>query len=260
MTKFLYPDKIEDISSQREKMLTLFKIDKGGILGLDTINPNSKHGTNIIVTRDFTVLYRIKLDFLKECDILVLRFLKSMYKTQQELIHNSLQREIHQIEKRQRNAMAQRKNISAEIVLIRKITDLINAMTKENKRPSSKGTLNLNIKQNAKITFTPLFKQTKYAIYSKSSTKKNKTNNVSIPVLFFSSTINRSRNKSQVSLMKIKTERDRKREERNDNNMMKLINTFYSHNSNSNRNRNRNGSMAKLITYNSGNFDLPLVA
>lgn len=59
MTKFLYPDKIEDITSHYDKMLTLLKIDKGGILGLDTISLNSKNNTNIIVTRDFTVLYRI---------------------------------------------------------------------------------------------------------------------------------------------------------------------------------------------------------
>lgn len=131
-------------------MVTLLKIDKGGILGLDTISLNSKHNTNIIVTRDFTVLYRIKLDYLKEWNILILSFLKSMYFTQQKLIHDSLQREIYQIEKLKNELLFQRRKISSENLLIETITDLINNMTK--KRSPSKRTMDLKIKQNTKIS------------------------------------------------------------------------------------------------------------
>lgn len=73
-----------------------------------------------------------------------------MYFTQQKLIHDSLQREIYQIEKLKNELLFQRRKISSENLLIETITDLINNMTK--KRSPSKRTMDLKIKQNTKIS------------------------------------------------------------------------------------------------------------
>lgn len=147
LTKFVNPDKIEDASLQKEKMVTLFKVDKGGILGLETINSNAKYTTNLLVTRDFTVLYQIGLKFLRNSFVSIREFLRPMYDTQSELIQSAIRREMFIMENRKRELRVhtRNKNKSAESIITTKAVDMINDMT--NKQNSPKGKLNVAMKQ-----------------------------------------------------------------------------------------------------------------
>ena len=87
--KFLNPD---EKKKTVDKMTVLFKVDKGCVLGLESIIPNSNYNANLIANQDFTVLYKIKLSELKKFSYEP-KSLEPMLKIQQKLIKESIEKE-----------------------------------------------------------------------------------------------------------------------------------------------------------------------
>jgi len=87
--KFLNPDiKKKTV----DKMTVLFKVDKGCVLGLESIIPNSNYSANLIANQDFTILYKIKLSELKKFSYEP-KSLEPMLKIYQKLIKESIEKD-----------------------------------------------------------------------------------------------------------------------------------------------------------------------
>jgi CRP-like cAMP-binding protein len=87
--KFLNPD---EKKKTVDKMTVLFKVDKGCVLGLESIIPNSNYETNLIANQDFTILYKIKLSELKKFSYDP-KSLEPMLKIYQKLIKESIEKD-----------------------------------------------------------------------------------------------------------------------------------------------------------------------
>ena len=87
--KFLNPD---EKKKTVDKMTVLFKVDKGCVLGLESIIPNSNYNANLIANQDFTVLYKIKLSELKKFSYEP-KSLEPMLKIYQKLIKESIEKD-----------------------------------------------------------------------------------------------------------------------------------------------------------------------
>ena len=73
-------------------MTVLFKVDKGCVLGLESIIPNSNYSANLIANQDFTILYKIKLSELKKFSYEP-KSLEPMLKIYQKLIKESIEKD-----------------------------------------------------------------------------------------------------------------------------------------------------------------------
>lgn len=78
---------------QSDELLSLFKVDRGGILGLETIEKNGVYKTSLRVTQDFTVIYKISLTFLKDSSSSIIEFLTPMHNEQMQLIRDCIHKE-----------------------------------------------------------------------------------------------------------------------------------------------------------------------
>lgn len=264
LTKFINPDQVEDVSLQKEKMITLFKVDKGGILGLETINANAKYTTNLLVTRDFTVLYQIRLKFLQDSFVSIGKFLRPMYNTQNELIQSTIQRELFIMGNRKKEIRIHtiNKNKSTVNIITKKVVKLINDMAVQ--RNSSKRTLKISLCQN-KINNTPSESYKKYSMFKFPQSnsqyslrhQKNSKNKVLINLnkskanLFKDLLFFKSSNKKQDSLLLIA--KTNKKYEEKKKKMVKTINMMsgYSHCNYCHR--------IPFLSYDTGSFDLPLI-
>ena len=110
--KFLSLDRIEDPVLQKDKMVPLFRVDRGGIVGIEAISKDSNYLTNVEVIKDFTVLYKIKLNNLKECSISIAQYLQPMLDDQTELINKMVNQEIEKMKKKKS------RNIDKHILMI----------------------------------------------------------------------------------------------------------------------------------------------
>lgn len=86
-----------ELIERKEKLTTISIIDKGGIIGLESIlNNNKNYESNCIVTRDFTVVY--KIPYNKIASLLanekngLKEFFINLYKQESSLIKNSIQK------------------------------------------------------------------------------------------------------------------------------------------------------------------------
>ena len=87
--KFLNPDiKKKTV----DNMTVLFKVDKGCVLGLESIIPNSNYSANLIANQDFTILYKIKLSELKKFSYEP-KSLEPMLNIHQKLIKESIEKD-----------------------------------------------------------------------------------------------------------------------------------------------------------------------
>ena len=73
-------------------MTVLFKVDKGCVLGLESIIPNSNYSANLIANQDFTILYKIKLSELKKFSYEP-KSLEPMLNIHQKLIKESIEKD-----------------------------------------------------------------------------------------------------------------------------------------------------------------------
>ena len=79
-------------------MVTLYKVDRGGILGIEALKKNSNYETNIEVSKEFTVLYKLKLSHLKDCAVALRSFLLPMLNEQRDLVNSIMNKEIEKLE------------------------------------------------------------------------------------------------------------------------------------------------------------------
>lgn len=115
--KFLSLDRIEDPVLQKDKMVPLFRVDRGGIVGIEAISKDSNYLTNVEVIKDFTVLYKIKLNNLKECSISIAQYLQPMLDDQTELINKMVNQEIEKMKKKKS------RNIDKHLLMINNVAN-----------------------------------------------------------------------------------------------------------------------------------------
>ena len=115
--KFLSLDRIEDPVLQKDKMVPLFRVDRGGIVGIEAISKDSNYLTNVEVIKDFTVLYKIKLNNLKECSISIAQYLQPMLDDQTELINRMVNQEIEKMKKKKS------RNIDKHLLMINNVAN-----------------------------------------------------------------------------------------------------------------------------------------
>lgn len=115
--KFLSLDRIEDPVLQKDKMVPLFRVDRGGIVGIEAISKDSNYLTNVEVIKDFTVLYKIKLNNLKECSISIAQYLQPMLNDQTELINKMVNQEIEKMKKKKS------RNIDKHLLMINNVAN-----------------------------------------------------------------------------------------------------------------------------------------
>ena len=97
--KFLNPDiKKKTV----DNMTVLFKVDKGCVLGLESIIPNSNYSANLIANQDFTILYKIKLSELKKFSYEP-KSLEPMLNIHQKLIKESIEKDENKKELQKNN-------------------------------------------------------------------------------------------------------------------------------------------------------------
>lgn len=92
-------------------MVTLYKVDRGGILGIEALKKNSNYETNIEVSKEFTVLYKLKLSYLKDCAVALRSFLLPMLKEQRDLVASMMNKEIEKKKKKRQSRNIHKKDV-----------------------------------------------------------------------------------------------------------------------------------------------------
>lgn len=179
--KFLSLDGIEDPVLQKDKMVPLFRVDRGGIVGIEAINKDSNYLTNVEAIKDFTVLYKIKLNNLKECSISIAQYLQSMLNEQTELINKMVDQEIEKMKKKKsRNIDKRLLMINNDYVASNKRsfsnTNMIcefakTIITSDRKKPPK-----INKKKKLKIVFDFSKLQRDYQLFTSRNTKNSISN------------------------------------------------------------------------------------
>ena len=109
--KFLSLEGIDDPLLNKDKMVTLYKVDRGGILGIEALKKNSNYETNIEVSKEFTVLYKLKLSHLKDCAVALRSFLLPMLNEQRDLVNSMMNKEIEKNKKKRQSRNSIKKDV-----------------------------------------------------------------------------------------------------------------------------------------------------
>lgn len=93
VTKFANVNKIDNPMLHKDKMIHLFKIDRGAIVGLETIVNGVNYNTNVLVCKNFTVFYRINIQFIKTHLHCLYKFFYPLYKEHTVLVNTMWDKE-----------------------------------------------------------------------------------------------------------------------------------------------------------------------
>jgi CRP-like cAMP-binding protein len=88
----LHPDKKsnnkDEIIKNKEKLINFMRIDRGGIAGLEVITGVKEYSYNLVCSKDHTIVYKISLKVLKECNREIVEYLMPLFKQQMESLNN----------------------------------------------------------------------------------------------------------------------------------------------------------------------------
>ncbi len=84
----LYPDRKakngDEIVRNKEKLVTHMHIDRGGLGGLEVVTGAKQYSYNMVCSKDHTIVYKISLKVLKECNRDIVEYLMPLFKQQVE--------------------------------------------------------------------------------------------------------------------------------------------------------------------------------
>lgn len=274
--KFLSLDEIEDPVLQKDKMVPLFRVDRGGILGIEAIKKDSSYLTNVEVVKDFTVLYRIKLKNLKECSISIAQFLQPMLDAQFELINKMVGQEIEKMKKKKSRNIDKTLSMNKNDYISNNKRSLSNTnmicefartiMTSDRKKPPKE-----NKKKKLKIVFDYSKLQRDYQLFTSRNTKNSvnhdqdkKPPNCTLTERKFEALspppnhITLKKNISQINVQNPKNIKRRKNQSSfsSTNEEMRIASILRSFS----KPKKSKTSQQLCTIYNTGNFNLPLIS
>lgn len=112
---------IDDPLLNKDKMVTLYKVDRGGILGIESLKKSVNYETNIEVSKEFTVLYKLKLSYLKDCVVALRNFLFPMLNEQRDLVCSMMNKEIEKRKKKKQSRNIHKKDIYSTTTLFKSL-------------------------------------------------------------------------------------------------------------------------------------------
>jgi len=92
----LYPDKKsknkDEIIRNKEKLIKFMGIDRGGVAGLEVITGVKQYNYNLVCSKDHTIVYKISLKVLKECNRDIVEYIMPLLKQQVESLNTFKQK------------------------------------------------------------------------------------------------------------------------------------------------------------------------
>jgi CRP-like cAMP-binding protein len=77
------PNSLEEIYKKQEKLITIANIVKGGLVGLEIIKGNKNYEYTFVCSKDETILYKISMKFLRECNRDIFDYFKPLLDSQE---------------------------------------------------------------------------------------------------------------------------------------------------------------------------------